>query len=386
MRNAVRGKMFYQWICLCFFLSVMGCISAPKPLTEEKLRDIETLGFVTVQENDEIQILDHTGVAKKTYYGHTLGYGGLLAEYVAKEAESEKRTNSSLESSPETLGENISKFPIKSILDAKLRLRFSEEYDVADSQFDQDLKEKEAPGVADYLKVCKAAGVDTFLKIDFKYGLAVYGEIESSAAIDAKMYVYDVKTGDLLTKKSISSDTYFRSPHTLEEYMDDDAMLFKQELIDAAAGLVLRVATEFGLDLDRAASEKIGVDEEIPYAWFSCQAPYLLEQNCSDSLGARLNIEISGQRVKVAGSNSGEVILVMEDNYAAHSLVDQLTFNLGTLRAQHTNTAFEIIESELVSNGFKLIKIIKLVSTGSVNGYILVVDGNGYAFLKGFAN
>ena len=178
---------------------------------------------------------------------------------------------------------------------------------------------------------------------------SAYAEEKASAAIDAGIFVYDIDMQAILKRKRVSSDTYFKCGHTIKEFTENKANLFKKEIIGAAEGLSLRIASEFGLNLDEAAKRKIGIDEVLTSYSISCETPYQIDQDCTDFFGPARptrKIEIKGVKARLAASYDGKIILIMPafDDFALSTLKDTVTLNISSSRSKLANASYTIFK------------------------------------------
>jgi hypothetical protein len=382
---------------------MLGCTvnsQALKPQSSKKIKlkpveisNIKKIAIVTSLDKQKMMILDHTEIDNNRFGADM--YGVLFAfTKMFNEDRKNEIIKSSLSGDKNLLVEYFDQYPVKAILDSKLVSRFSKAYEVPNPEKIKDklhATEDEATSIIDhYIDSLTEAGADTFLYVSFNYGLAVYIDEKSSVALDAEIRVYNVKTNELLVKKFVSSDTYYRSGHTVNEFLDNDAKLLKMDIIEAADGLALRIATEFGLDIDQAVKQKKGIDEILRTRTVTCNHPYPIEQDCTDRFRmaiAQRKIVIKDIESKVAGSNDGKIILITGRPKFKSRLKDMVSLNLNEYSSMVTTESYELVRKELISKGFNIVKIIKLrdFGFGRTTGYIIEVDGDGYSALKPYS-
>jgi hypothetical protein len=214
--------------------------------------------IITTLQNEKPRIFDHVKLSKENQ--DALRYAGLFGGAaltgivgIAVILESNNKIHESLGGNPDLLREQLGEYPIKEILEEKLIDKISEMYKIVDVNNLLDGLRESQKGqkyeIEDYLDICKKCEADTMLKIDFYYGLAAYSGEKASAAIVGNILVYDVKTKELLMKKAILSDQYFRKGRTVPEFSDNSAELFKKDIIEAVDSVSLLVASDLGLDV-----------------------------------------------------------------------------------------------------------------------------------------
>ena len=111
----------------------------------------------------------------------------------------------------------------------------------------------------------------------------------------------------------------------------------------------------------------------------SCKKPYLLTQDCSIWAGAKRSISIEGFEVKVAASEDGSQILVMDAKLLKNTFSD---FYLNSpTHSKASNDSYHAIRSLLDKAGVEVKKVRPLKFLGNIDGYVLLADGDGYAVL-----
>jgi hypothetical protein len=373
-----RGNNFCLWMFFfAFGFSLMaGCATTPKSLKTEIMSSIKKLGVVTFLRDNKLKVFDHTDVSKKTYGGFMFGAIGGALEGLAIAVETNIRIRSSLGGDPNILIQELGEYRINEILEGKVSKKLSEKYVIVNiEQFVNKLRETKKGQklkIEDYLDLCEKCEVDTMLKVDFDYGLATYAREKASAAITSNVSVYDVKTKTLLMKKDILSDWYFKKSRVIPEFSANAAELYKRDILEAMNALSLMVASDLGLNVVVPQVKKVFSEfpDELSAITVTCNKPYKIEQDCSIWSGATRLIKIKDQKIRVAGSDDGKIILVK----------DKLITNDESVFA-----CFELVREELLSKGISIMKVTKLMTLGEVKGCILELDGDGYSILKEYS-
>ena len=387
--NSERMKMkksnnLCLWMVLCAFaFSLMsGCATTSKSLGPETTSKIKKLGLVMVLQDNQLRVFDHTGVSQKTYGGFMFGAIGGALEAIAKAVETNIRIRSSLGGDPNALIKELGEYHIEEIFGEELVNKLSGKYVIVNTdRFVNELKDTKKGQklkVEDYLDACRRCEADTLLKIDFNYGLAAYAREKSSAAIVVNLSVYDVATKSLVMKKQIVSDQYFKKSRVIPDFSANGAELYKKDIPEIVNMLSIIIARDFGLDIamtqvDQTLQARKAFNEftdELSAISFACNKPYKIGQDCSIWGGAKRTIKIKERRIRVAGSDDGMIILVMDKSFAD----DESVF-----------TCFELVREELLSKGISVLKVVKMVTRGKVRGCILELDGDGYSILKNYS-
>lgn len=109
----------------------------------------------------------------------------------------------------------------------------------------------------------------------------------------------------------------------------------------------------------------------------NCKKPVELPRDCSSISGPKRLIEVSGVRMRIAGSADGRTILLAGPNPNSDSLAGA--------HAQITNSAYEVVKRELVRRGIRMTRVDPIASMGSLFGYLVYYDGDAYTALETFA-
>jgi len=308
-------------------------------------------------------------------------FGGVL-EGIAIAVETNIRIRSSLGGDPNILIKELGEYHIDEIFGEELVNKLSGKYAIVNTDRFvnelRDAKKGQKLKVEDYLDACRRCEADTMLKIDFDYGLAAYAREKSSAAIIVNLSVYDVATKYLVMKKQILSDQYFKRSRVITDFSANGAELYKKDIPEIVNVLSIIVARDFGLDIampqvDQTLQAKKAFNDfpdELSTISVTCNKPYKIGQDCSIWGGAKRTIKIKERKIRVAGSDDGMIILVMDKPFAG----DESVF-----------TCFELIREELLSKGISVLKVVKMVTRGKVRGCILELDGDGYSILKNYS-
>jgi hypothetical protein len=199
--------------------------------------------------------------------------------------------------------------------------------------------------------------------------------VKSSAAIIANFSVYDVETKELLLKKEIISDKYFKKSRVIPEFAANDSELYKKDLSGAMDTMSEVVARDFGIQFARTPQAEGGSTESseiISAVTMTCDKPYQLGQDCSKKRPNR-TIRIGDQEMKIAGSNDGKVVLIM-------NMQERFIDDASAL------ACFELVRNELLAKGgITVLRAVNIMWARKIRGFFLELDGNGYSFLRNYS-
>ncbi len=382
--RAVKVKRLWhlsmQMVFSLFVLLLMvGCATTSKSLGPEITSKIKKVGIVTVLKDKELRVFDHTEVYGKTYGGMMFGAIGGALEAVALAIEANIRIKASLGGDPNLLRNQLREYSVSEVFFGNLSRRLSEKYEIVSTDQSvnelREAKKGEKLKVEDYLDACGKCQADTMLKVEYYYGLAAYASRKSSAAIIANFSVYDVETKELLLKKEIVSDNYFGRSRVVPEFAANDSELYKKDLSRAMDALSEIVARDFGIQIARAPQAEEGSTESseiISAVTMTCDNPYQLGQDCSKKRPNR-TIRIGDQEMKIAGSNDGKVVLIM-------NMQERFIDDASAL------ACFELVRNELLAKGgITVQKAVNVMWARKIRGFFLELDGDGYSFLKNYS-
>jgi hypothetical protein len=116
-------------------------------------------------------------------------------------------------------------------------------------------------------------------------------------------------------------------------------------------------------------------EEIVDAITMGCNSPYTLKQDCDSWQGANRLIEIKTLKMRVASSQSGKLILIMSDtNECKYG-----SFHCSTVA---NNRNFEVVKNLLHENNINILKVIPVVRTEYISGYLIFVSKDGYSLIK----
>jgi hypothetical protein len=128
--------------------------------------------------------------------------------------------------------------------------------------------------------------------------------------------------------------------------------------------------------VEAAAGEK-----PISTGGLSCKDPYLLEQDCSNFLGATRKVMVGNRRVAVAGSKDGTIVLLMEPDTASTVLANQVGFH-NPAHDEAVNENYRVVRAYFDSKSVSVKRVRAVRAPERIDGYILELGSDGYSLLK----
>lgn len=119
---------------------------------------------------------------------------------------------------------------------------------------------------------------------------------------------------------------------------------------------------------------------------FKCSKPFELTQDCSSTSFALREISIDDQRIRIAASTAGDIVLVnsatpWSDCIGGVKLLNPFVWNCPEL-SRKANAAYIAVRDFLSDNGMKVRRAIPHTSFESTIGYYIFLDSGGYELLK----
>ncbi|MDH3936943.1 MAG: hypothetical protein OEV68_06390 [candidate division Zixibacteria bacterium] len=225
-------------------------------LKPEDTQQIKKLAIVTSMKDEELQVIDHSGMIKSLKEGRYANTGILGTLIIGGVIDANLR--SSLGGDPDMLRMAVSDLPIKKLFDEDFTKTFVMGFETVSPMDVDNLGVDKYPRkkvgrktkINDYTVLNDKLGADWVLELNFLYGLAAYGGgVSPSAVITADVSVIDIQGNKLLMRRAISSDDFYRKGYTVGEFRSRGGDLFKKEIVEAIQGLAHLVAKEFGEEL-----------------------------------------------------------------------------------------------------------------------------------------
>lgn len=114
--------------------------------------------------------------------------------------------------------------------------------------------------------------------------------------------------------------------------------------------------------------------ENISAIGMGCNKPYKLTQDCSGMSGAKRRIQLSGVEFKIAGSEDGNIVLMMG--------AKQLSDAASGRSSEAANIAYEVSKKFLIENGVEILAVEPVSSGSLLAGYVITTDSDSYSMLS----
>lgn len=135
-----------------------------------------------------------------------------------------------------------------------------------------------------------------------------------------------------------------------------------------------------------ASMAKPGDTGDISILGITCSRPYELAQDCNWELGPRRGIVIRGHAIRIAGSASGDVVWVTDENAWIEGL-DMSLFTADAAMGAAAEASLDAVSALLDQEGIRILtaRPVRYPHNNTLQGHILVLDQDAYSILKGYA-
>ena len=130
-----------------------------------------------------------------------------------------------------------------------------------------------------------------------------------------------------------------------------------------------------------ATTDPVAETDEVRSAMMSSCKDFRLTRDCTDFRGARRTIVIDEFPIRVAGSDSGTFVMIMDAKLGAN--MNPLAPNA---HSKYVNESYVRIKKELASVGIAVIRTTCLKDLDQIEGYVVETDGDAYTHLMTFAS
>ena len=354
-----------------------GCQSTVGVMPPEMRDDYKTVA-VAVSQEEGLYLVDHTLTSERTPKQTVVYYNGVVIpvgvnpfDEALASIQTKSRADKSLGGNPNRLANLFVKRSPAPAFPDYLRQNLEQKFEV------RMVSKKEAQKSRDYIQ-----GADLLIEVNYLCGIAAYIGENSSPVVLADIKATDLDRGSVVLEKAFSSDISYRMNNTVEGFMEDNGSTFLEGINEAEKIASFLIAQEFGIESGELTS---GIHYDfINYDTLSCKKPFNLTQDCSNWSGAKRKIIIEGLSMKIAGSDCGKAVIIMPDTGRMTELKDGLTLGLKELNSGPARACLDTVRPLLEARGFTVKSITKVPSRASVRGYVLVLDGDAYSYLKGF--
>ncbi len=242
---------WFRWVLVLAVAPVLAsCAEVPKNVASSDLQGIRKSAVITNFSGEKGTVPNLTGFTMRSY-----GYRyGLLGALVIS-ARDDALVKSNLKSKSEELSGALTLLDPKLVLDQTFARLFTPGFETVNpsdisAPGIREPMEKESPDrrkMNDYRGLREKLGADTVLQIDFVYGLSIQGTTQAGAIIVADIILVRIDDGIVLLDKRITSSGGLR--YTIDQFMENNAILYKEALANASEDLVYHVGLELGVNL-----------------------------------------------------------------------------------------------------------------------------------------
>lgn len=242
--------MRFTIILIFFAISISAWAGASRKIKPEHVADVKKIAIVTKLYSEDLRLIDIHELKNK-YYGGGL-VGGLASTLAVK------NLYSSLGGDFDSLTKIVGVIPILEMfnehfcrgLDIGFEIMTPVQVAELGLEFPAFFRGKGiVPNNArrDYRVLRDSANVDLVLEIKFIHGLAAYGGgVRPTAAISSDYILVETKNNKMLVMNDLTSDSFYRESHSVEEFIAGGKEMYEKEIIAAINGLKHLIATEFG--------------------------------------------------------------------------------------------------------------------------------------------
>jgi hypothetical protein len=220
-------------------------------LKEEVLK-IKKLAVATSLSGQGTDVSHHGGLTLNPY-AKIFGVLGILigsgAERVA--------IQSSLEKYSDTLKDGLADYSPKVVFDRAFERLFVMSFEtVSPTEVEKTVSNKQDEKDAhqdakkrDYALLRDRLGVDSVLEVDFVYGLEVHGKSLAASVITADIRLVRLDDNAILLNKQITSGNFVKTWYNVNDFMKNNAEIYKQEFSKASEAIVYLAGLELGVNL-----------------------------------------------------------------------------------------------------------------------------------------
>lgn len=240
-------------VLILIIIANLAWAGTSRKIKPEHIADVRKIAIVTNLYSEDLRLIDINGLKNKNYGGGALG--GLVSGLA--------RNNlySSLGGDFDSLATLVEGLPIMQIfnehfcsgLDIGFEIMTSVQVAELGMEFPAFFRGKGiVPNNArkDYRVLRDSANVDLVLEIKFIHGLAAYGGgVRPTAAISSDYILVETKNNKMLVMNDLTSDSFYRESHSVEEFIAGGKEMYEKEIIAAINGLKHLFASEFGREL-----------------------------------------------------------------------------------------------------------------------------------------
>lgn len=122
----------------------------------------------------------------------------------------------------------------------------------------------------------------------------------------------------------------------------------------------------------------------IPTSSMIPKPPYPLVQDYGMLSGAKRTLNIDGTDVKVAGTEDGKTVLIMDAHPIINALVEPPFMLNNPTHSEAVNEGCLAVQKVLSDNHVEILLTRPIMEVGNIDGYVLELADDGYSLLKGY--
>jgi hypothetical protein len=231
---------------------LISCAELPKTAPREEVQKIRKLAVVTSLSGQGTDI-SHYGGLTQSPYAKAFGVLGILIGSAAEKV----AVQSSLEAYSDSLTSGFTNYSPKRVFDETFSRLFVMEFEtvnpieVEKTIIDRYGKKEdvEKKQMKDYTFLRDQFGVDSVLAVDFLYGLEVHGKTLAASVITADITLTRISDNTVLVSKQVTSGTIGKTWHNVNDFLKNNAALYKSEFSKASEAIVYLTALQLGVNL-----------------------------------------------------------------------------------------------------------------------------------------
>jgi len=232
--------------------ALISCAGQPRTVPREEVRKIGKMAVVTSLSGQGADV-SHQGGLTQNPYARMFGVLGILIGSAVEKA----AVQSSLQGCSDSLKNGLANYSPKMVLDETFSRLFVMEFDTmnpleVEKAINVRSREKGGTEVGQtetYRFLRERLGVDSVLEVDFVYGLEVHGKTLAASVITADITLTRIDDNAVLLSKQVSSAKIAKTWHTVDEFLKNDAEVYKSEFSKASEAIVYLSALELGVNL-----------------------------------------------------------------------------------------------------------------------------------------
>jgi len=248
----MRKNAACRLLLAVMLVSLLGlCPDLAKSALREEVEKVKRLAVVTYLSGQGTDVSHHGGLTQNPY-ARAFGVLGILIGSAAEKA----AMQSSIERYSDTLKEGLADYNPKVIFDQTFERLFVMSFETVyphevekTTSNKQDEKTGEDKKRSDYALLRDRLGVDSVLEVNFVYGLEVHGKTLAASVITADIRLVRLDDKAVLLTKQITSGKIAKTWYNVNDFLKNNAEIYKQEFSKASEAIVYLTGLELGVNL-----------------------------------------------------------------------------------------------------------------------------------------